>query len=665
VAQDGLFSLDIPKDTFSIYPDGSYDVTAEVVADSAGNIASDRQTVILDTSVTDTTGGNGINGADATVSLDAINNTVNYDDTQQGITITGTTTLLAGNDVLVELNGKSYVSTATGTNSTSTPNTFSVTIPAADIAALNDGSTYDVSATIVVDKAGNTVTDQQSIATDFSAPAVTVDDLNIQDTTPAISGSVDDPTATVVVTVGGSDYTATNNGDGTWSLANDVVDPLTPGAIDITVTATDPAGNAASATTSTGTIIIDGLPVAYDNVDFIDASTGNITSGNVITDAYDTQTDTLGDGTTAVSSITYDGVLYDTFEVDGTLTINAKYGDITFQRDGSYVYTFTGQDSVITGGNQISLWDNVGLYAFQGGSGDSYLLGDTLNIGALASHTGDVSENSLGLGVVDSGLFSSDSINGNDALVLEFVDNVSEVKLHLNDTSFFSFFAGTTVTVYDENGVLLDTTNNFHIISFFGSADDTIQIDMGDVDFKYVVIESSSNVYLDEISYTPAVTTATDMTETFTYTITDSDGDTSSANLTIDGNNNTILYDANAVMHDGGLGTDTLILNTADDLDFSNVSNLQNMEIIDLGGADHAVSNLTVADVINMTDADNVLTIYGDAGDSVSKPVGTTETWTQTSAGVDDGNGHTVDVYSVSDGANTVTVNVEQDIVVS
>jgi hypothetical protein len=213
--------------------------------------------------------------------------------------------------------------------------------------------------------------------------------------------------------------------------------------------------------------------------------------------------------------------------------------------------------------------------------------------------------------------------------------------------------------------VLLDTTNNFHIISFFGSADDTIQIDMGDVDFKYVVIESNSNVYLDEISYTPAVTTATDMTETFTYTITDSDGDTSSANLTIDGNNNTILYDSNALMHDGGLGTDTLILNTVDDLDFSNISNLQNMEIIDLGGADHAVSNLTVADVINITDADNVLTIYGDAGDSVSKPVGTTETWTQTSAGVDDGNGHTVDVYSVSDGANTVTVNVEQDIVVS
>ncbi len=665
LAQDGLFSMDIPKDTFAAFADGTYVVTAEVVADAAGNVVSDEQTVILDTSITDTTGGNGINGADATVLLDAIGSEINYADSQQGITVTGTTTLVAGNEVLVEINGKSYLTTATGANSTATPNTFSVTVPAVDVAALGDGSTYVVTATIVVDKAGNTVTDQQTVSTDFTSPIVTVDDLNTQDTTPALSGTVDDPAAVVVVNVGGTSYTALNNGDSTWTLADNVIDALVPGEIAITVTATDLAGNASTATTTTGTIVIDGVPIAYDNVDLITASTGNTTSGNVITDTYNGQTDTLGDGTTTVTSITYNGTVYDTFAADGSLTINADFGDITFQQDGSYVYTYTGIDSVVTGGNTVNLWNNVGLYAFQGGSSDSYLLDGKLDIASLPTHTGDVSENALGIGVADSGFFASDAIDGSDALVLEFGDNISEVKLHLNDTSFFSFFSGTTVTVYDENGVLLDTSSSFHIMSFFGSANDTFQIDMGDVDFKYVVIESSSDVYLDEISYTPAVTTTTDVTETFTYEIIDSDGDTSSANLTIDGNNNTILYDSNALLQDGGLGIDTLILNTSDDLDFSNISNLQNMEIIDLAGADHAVTNLTVADVINMTDNNNVLTIYGDIGDNVSKPVGTTETWTQTSTGVADGNGHTVDVYSVSDGSNTVTVNIEQEIIVS
>ncbi|MGB5965120.1 MAG: Ig-like domain-containing protein [Sulfurimonadaceae bacterium] len=658
-AQDGLFSLDISKDTFTVFPDGTYVVTAEVIADTAGNIASDLQTVILDTSVTDLSGGNGINGADATVALDAISTNINYDNTQQGITITGTTTLVAGNEVVVELNGKSYLTTATGANSTTTPNTFSITIPAADVAALSDGASYIVSATIIVDKAGNSVTDQENVSTDFTAPTVTVDDLNTQDTTPAFTGTVDDPTAIVVVTVGGNTYTAVNNGDTTWTLADNIIDALVPGEIAITVTATDLSGNASTVTTTTGTIIIDGVPVAFDNVDTIVASDGNTTSGNMITDTYNGNTDTLGDGSTTVSSITYDGVLYNTFAADGSLTVNAKYGDITFQQDGSYTYTYAGPDSVVTGGNTIDLWNNVGLYAFQGGSSDSYLLDSKLDIASLPTHTGDVSENSLGLGVADSGFLASDSIDGSDALVLEFADNISEVALHLNDTSFFSFFSGTTVSVFDENGVLLDTISSFTFISFFGSGDQAIQIDMGGVDFKYVVIESSSDVYLDAISYTPAVTTTTDITETFTYEIIDTDGDTSTANLIIDGNNNTILYDSNALLQDGGLGTDTLILNAVDDLDFSNISNIQNMEIIDLAGGDHSITNLSAQDVIDLTDVNNELFIYGDAGDNVALE----PTLIDQNSTVTNGTGKVFDVFS--DATNTVTVNIEQEIIVS
>src|SRR5690606_34618391 len=74
-------------------------------------------------------------------------------------------------------------------------------------------------------------------------PVVALDPLTTGDTTPALSGTVDDPAATIVVTVDGIDYAATNNGDGTWSLADGTLPSLPEGEVTITVSATDPVGN--------------------------------------------------------------------------------------------------------------------------------------------------------------------------------------------------------------------------------------------------------------------------------------------------------------------------------------------------------------------------------------------------------------------------------------
>ncbi|MBF6693810.1 Ig-like domain-containing protein, partial [Acinetobacter baumannii] len=63
------------------------------------------------------------------------------------------------------------------------------------------------------------------------------------DSTPALTGTVNDPTATVVVNVDGVDYPAVNNGDGTWTLADNTLPTLADGPHTITVTATDAAGN--------------------------------------------------------------------------------------------------------------------------------------------------------------------------------------------------------------------------------------------------------------------------------------------------------------------------------------------------------------------------------------------------------------------------------------
>ncbi|MFX9385599.1 Ig-like domain-containing protein, partial [Acinetobacter baumannii] len=78
---------------------------------------------------------------------------------------------------------------------------------------------------------------------DAVAPTVAVTTTLTNDSTPALSGTVNDPTAKVVVTVDGVNYPATNNGDGTWTLADNTLPVLTDGPHTVTVTATDPAGN--------------------------------------------------------------------------------------------------------------------------------------------------------------------------------------------------------------------------------------------------------------------------------------------------------------------------------------------------------------------------------------------------------------------------------------
>jgi hypothetical protein len=85
--------------------------------------------------------------------------------------------------------------------------------------------------------------DALEVEHDSVAPSVTVDVLLTNDPTPALSGQVDDPAATMRATVGGSDYPAINNGDGTWSLLDGTVQLLADDTYDVRATATDAVGN--------------------------------------------------------------------------------------------------------------------------------------------------------------------------------------------------------------------------------------------------------------------------------------------------------------------------------------------------------------------------------------------------------------------------------------
>ncbi len=120
-------------------------------------------------------------------------------------------------------------------------------------------STYTLLAK-AVDPAGNVGQATAQLVVDTTPPTVTVNPLTTNDTTPPLTGTVNDPAATVSVTLVGKTYPAANNGNGTWTLADNTISPpLLPGTYDVTLQAADALGNAAQ-TVAAAALVIDTTP---------------------------------------------------------------------------------------------------------------------------------------------------------------------------------------------------------------------------------------------------------------------------------------------------------------------------------------------------------------------------------------------------------------------
>lgn len=174
---------------------------------------------------------------------------------------------------------------------------------------------------------GNSAYSSEAIGT-TAVPTVTVNSLATGDRTPALTGTVDDATATVLVTVGAQQLAATNNGNGTWTLANNALAPLTAGVYNVAVQAADPGGaSGADATTNELTIYssVVGRKVFYNNSAFDSAASGK-TDNDAI--ASDKQPLLPGGAAAFVNYTNYDlglnGVMVDLDGVanPGSLTVN-------------------------------------------------------------------------------------------------------------------------------------------------------------------------------------------------------------------------------------------------------------------------------------------------------------------------------------------------------
>ncbi|HHO41871.1 MAG TPA: hypothetical protein ENN12_00755 [Epsilonproteobacteria bacterium] len=127
-----------------------------------------------------------------------------------------------------------------------------------------------------------------------------------------------------------------------------------------------------------------------------------------------------------------------------------------------------------------------------------------------------------------------------------------------------------------------------------------------------------------------------------------------------DADDNEIIYNPTAVI-DGGDGYDTLILLSDQEIDFSNeildVATIANIEVIDMDNdAANSITNLTLDDVLNMTDENNTLLITGDNQDTLNVD---TSGWNLVSNSSN--NGVIENVYT--NGVDSITLRVDDQII--
>ncbi|EMZ5625326.1 Ig-like domain-containing protein [Enterobacter roggenkampii] len=340
----GNWSVGVPASVISGLSDGTVTVTASVT-DAAGNTGTGSHNVTVDTGL-------------PSVSFNAISddNVLNAVEKGQDLSVSGTSANLAeGTVVTVTLNGKNYTATTTADG------TWSLTVPAADLAGLGQAN-YTLNAT-ATNGVGNSVSNTANLLVDTALPTVTINTVAGDNVINAaevaagqtLSGTVANAEAgnTVTVTIGGNSYTATVQNDLTWSVnvPSDVLTALGNGSLSVTATVTNGHGN-----TGTGEreIAIDAnLPglrvdtVAGDNVvNSIEHAQNLIVTGS---------SDGLAPGTAL--TVTINGKDYAaTVLADGSWSAAVPSADVSAWPEGTVKISVTGDSSA---GNPITISHDV------------------------------------------------------------------------------------------------------------------------------------------------------------------------------------------------------------------------------------------------------------------------------------------------------------------
>ncbi|HFN7375808.1 TPA: Ig-like domain-containing protein [Escherichia coli] len=326
----GNWSVTVPASAVSALGEATYSVTASVT-NAQGNSSTASHNVQVNTALPGVT----INP----VTTDDI---INAAEAGSALTLSGTgTNFAAGTVVTVLLNGKGYSATIQSNGS------WSVNVPAADVAALADGTSYTVSAS-AQDSAGNSATASRSVAVDLTAPIISINTVSTDDRLNAaeqqqpltLNGSTSAEVGqTLTLTLNGKTYTTTVQTGGSWSytLGSADVTALADGnAYVINASVSNAIGNTGS---SNHTITVDlSAPAMGINIDSLQADTG-LSASDFITSVSPvvvngSLTAALASNETAQISID-GGVTWTTLTVTGTTW---RYNDSRTLTDGNYLY---------------------------------------------------------------------------------------------------------------------------------------------------------------------------------------------------------------------------------------------------------------------------------------------------------------------------------------
>ncbi|MEG6473146.1 Ig-like domain-containing protein [Enterobacter roggenkampii] len=343
VGADGKWTTTVPAADLAGLKDGDASVQVSVT-NVNGNSASAGREYSVDATA-----------PSVTINTLATDDILNAAEAKSDLTVSGTSTAEAGQTVTVLLNGKDYTTTVSADGS------WTLNVPAADVAALTDGS-VTVTAS-VSDKAGNPASVDHNLTVDVTVPAVTIntiagdDVINVAEHSQAhvISGTATGAAAgdKVTVTIGGQTYTTVLDAAGNWSVGvpASVISGLSDGTVTVTASVTDAAGNTG---TGTHSVTVDtGLPsVAF-----------NAISGDNVLNAVEKGQDLSVSGTSAnlaegtVVTVTLNGKNYTaTTAADGTWSLAVPAADLAGLGQANYTLNATATNGV---GNSVSNTANL------------------------------------------------------------------------------------------------------------------------------------------------------------------------------------------------------------------------------------------------------------------------------------------------------------------
>ncbi|WP_320726466.1 Ig-like domain-containing protein [Enterobacter sp. 118C5] len=345
VDASGNWSVGVPASVISALTDGSVTISA-TITDSAGNSSTQTHDVVVNTASVALTV-NTVNGDDV----------INAAEAGSSLVINGSSAQFAsGTQVTVTLNGKTYTATIQNDGS------WTTTVPAADVGALADGASYQVSVS-AQDSAGNSASATHGISVDTTAPVVSIATLSGDDMLNALEAqqpltvhgsSSAEAGQTVTVTLGGKTYTALVGSDGTWTLDVPAADLaiLSQGALTVTASVNDKAGNGGQ---TTHTLTVDTVAPTV--------TISTVADNDIVNNAEQLAGQTIRGTTTAEQgqtvTVSFNGHSYQaTVGADGSWSVFVPGRDFLGLSDGDYTITASVSDKA---GNPGSATHDVTL----------------------------------------------------------------------------------------------------------------------------------------------------------------------------------------------------------------------------------------------------------------------------------------------------------------